>query len=114
MKRYRFIIVLAVLIAITNCFIQRLFAQTLSGYHPGSLHLNSEMPKVTITSFDIFNKPADDPLPNKELKLEHDKNFFSFLFAAFNFSNSGEVTFAYKLDGIDKDWVQDGNKNSAT
>ncbi|KAJ1497918.1 hypothetical protein HMI54_013183, partial [Coelomomyces lativittatus] len=59
-------------------------------FHPDSLHLNSDIPKVVISSFKIFNDAADDLLLNNEIKLKHDKNFFTFEFAALNFSNPAE------------------------
>ena len=83
-------------------------------FHPDSLRTNLEIPKVAITSFKIFNNPADSLLLHKEIKLKHDKNFFSFEFASLNFSNPAENKFAYKLDGVDKDWIYNGNKNSAS
>jgi hypothetical protein len=53
-------------------------------------------------------------LLNNEVRLDHDKNFFTFEFASLNFSNPEENKFKYKLQGIDKGWVQNGNKNYAT
>jgi hypothetical protein len=79
-------------------------------FHPDSLRTNSIIPEVIITSFKIFNTPADSLLLQNEIKLKHDKNFFSFEFAALNFSNPAENKFAYKLDGVDKDWVITGIK----
>jgi signal transduction histidine kinase len=82
-------------------------------FHPDSLHINSSIPPVVITSFKIFNQPADDQLLTNEIKLEHNKNFFSFEFASLNFSNPSENKYAHKLDGVDKNWVYTKSKNSA-
>lgn len=82
-------------------------------FHPDSLGVNFNTPAVVVTSFKIFDSTADDMLLKNEIKLEHNKNFFGFEFAALNFSDPAENKFAYKLDGIDKGWIQNGNKNSA-
>jgi signal transduction histidine kinase len=83
-------------------------------FKPDSLVTNTAIPQAVITSFKVFDKPADDLLLKNEIKLDYDKNFFSFEFSSLNFSNPSANKFAYKLDDIDKNWIQNGKKNSAS
>src|SRR6185312_980030 len=43
----------------------------------------------------------------------HDQNFFSFEFAALNYTNPAKNQYAYKLEGVDKDWVHSGTRRTA-
>ncbi len=83
-------------------------------FHPDSLHENLDTAAVVITGFNLLNKQSDQLLVNDQVKLKPGENFFSFEFAALNFSNPQQNQFAYKLDGINKEWIQNGNKNIAT
>lgn len=47
------------------------------------------------------------------IHLNHQDNFFSFAFAALDFTNPQKNQYAYKLEGLDRDWVQAGNKHEA-
>ncbi len=40
------------------------------------------------------------------LNLTYKENFFSIVFAAVHFSNHQDLTYAYRLDGLNTDWVQ--------
>ncbi len=84
---------------------------TYGGYaifHPDSLFYSLEAPTVSITSFSIFDQEDQLPLvlePARTINLTHEENFFSFTFTSPTFSNAQKVQFAYKLQGLNKDWV---------
>jgi signal transduction histidine kinase/DNA-binding response OmpR family regulator len=83
-------------------------------FHPDSLKDNTYIPQLSITKFQIFNKTilptSDSPLQKsisytKELILSHDQDVFSFEFTGLDFTNAKKNKYAYKMEGIDPDWV---------
>ena len=76
-------------------------------FNPDSIELSSDAPPVVITSFKIF----DREIPEKnELKLKYHLNSLSFQFAALSFFRNKENQYAYKLEGLDKDWIYCGDR----
>ncbi len=78
---------------------------------PDSVQENLFIPSIVITSFRKYEKPF--PL-GKEVQLKHTDNFISFEFAALSYINSQENQYAYKMEGIDKDWVYSGTRRFAS
>jgi signal transduction histidine kinase/DNA-binding response OmpR family regulator len=71
---------------------------------------------VYITGFQIFNKPvsigtqSSSPLQSSilnthEIPLSYDQSVFSFEFAALDFSEPKMNKYAYKMEGVDPEWV---------
>ncbi len=76
----------------------------------------TEETKTEITGFKLFGRPfhIDSLLyNNKPLLLSYKQNFFTLEFASLNFSNLQQINYYYRLDGIDKDWVNGGTKRFA-
>lgn len=87
-----------------------------NGYNvlnPGQLQSNTEIPPIVITQFKIFDKAIAGKNEANNIVLNHDQNFFSFEFTALNFINSFKNEYAYKLEGVDKDWVYCGKRRFA-
>jgi len=64
-------------------------------------------PKVALTGFDIFDKPAQLPTTIsmiREIVLPYSDNFFSFKFAVLDFVDPTLNRYAYKLEGFDREW----------
>ena len=62
-------------------------------------------PSLAITAFNLYNKKVKDYIPNGDtIYLHHDENFFSFEFAALDFSNSYRNKYAYRLESVDPQW----------
>ena len=80
-------------------------------FHPDSIKENSYIPPIVITSFRLFDKPV--PF-GKEIKLSYDKNFLSFEFAALSYYNSQRNQYAYKMEGVDKDWIYSSTRRYAS
>ncbi len=82
--------------------------------NPKELNLNNCIPKVVLTGFRIFNDevfPGGESSPlkyslevTKEIVLKHDQSNFSFEFASLSYIFPESNSFAYKLDGFDKNW----------
>lgn len=81
-----------------------------------SLSVNHEVPPVYITSTNLFNKPYtkdSTAVFNQSLELRYDQNFLSFEFAALDYEDPSANEYAYKMEGVDPDWVYSGNRNFA-
>jgi len=84
-------------------------------FHPDSLKVNECIPPITITDFRISNIPVT-PGPESvieeaisscgDIRLASDQNVLSFEFAALDFTYPDRNRYAYKLEGIDPDWIQ--------
>jgi PAS domain S-box-containing protein len=68
-----------------------------------------------VTRFDVFNEPLNvDLTGQKPIKLSYTQNFISFEFSAFDFQSPQKNQYAYKLEGLNNDWIQAGNHRYAT
>ncbi len=83
----------------------------ITRFNPDSIKDNPYIPPIVITSFRIFDKPL--PFGNK-IKLLYDKNFLSFGFAALSYLSPERNQYAYKMEGIDRDWVYSGNTHNVS
>ncbi len=72
-------------------------------FNPDSIKLNATPPKVVITEFKVLDEDVN--FMDHEIKFKHNQNYISFEFAALNFFRNSENNYAYKLDGLDKDWI---------
>ena len=78
-------------------------------FHPDSVLTPAKKLQVQITDFKIFGKSVPD---FSGIRLKHDKNYVTIDFATMDFRDPSANKFAYKLEGIDKDWVDAGNEHS--
>ncbi|HEU4471490.1 MAG TPA: histidine kinase, partial [Flavisolibacter sp.] len=70
-------------------------------------------PSIVMTSLKVLDKEWIDSInPNftKQLTLSHDQNLIGIEFASLNFINTESNRYAYKLEGIDRDWVYSGSR----
>ncbi len=86
-------------------------------FHPDSVRTEKTPPPVVLCSFKIFNR--EQALPHlwgaiPPIQLRHDQNFFSFEYAALDIAPHHKHQYAYRLEGIDPDWVQAGASRTAT
>jgi signal transduction histidine kinase/ligand-binding sensor domain-containing protein/DNA-binding response OmpR family regulator len=90
-------------------------------FHPNHIKTNAHIPPVFVTDFKILNQnvpiKSDGSSPlrkdiseTKEIHLAYDQNTFSFEFAALDYMSPGKNLYAYKMEGLDKDWIQSGTK----
>ncbi|MEA1786058.1 two-component regulator propeller domain-containing protein [Arenibacter sp. GZD96] len=92
-------------------------------FTPAQLITNERPPQVVISDVKLFNKsitsgvevPYLNPSPNRErLTLEYDENELTIDFVALHFGNPEKNQYAYQLEGFDANWIDAGNKRSAT
>ncbi|MEI8204428.1 MAG: triple tyrosine motif-containing protein [Bacteroidota bacterium] len=78
---------------------------------------NTQLPDIVFNNFKVLNRDtvfSENLNDINEITLPYNKNFISIEFAALNFSHSENNQYAYKLEGVDNDWVMSGNKNEAS
>jgi ligand-binding sensor domain-containing protein len=92
-------------------------------FHPDKIKDNPHIPEVHLTDFQIFNKKVDVKtgeirnadgnyyLPKhisniSEITLSYKENVFSFEFAALDYQSPQKNQYAYKMEGVDPDWVR--------
>jgi len=85
-----------------------------------SLHTNevarqTAPPKVVITDLRVFNQAAPEVkkmlFDGSRISLAHDRNVVTIDYAALSFHNPAQVKYAYKMEGIDKDWIYTSNNS---
>jgi len=113
------------------CCVKRKDGQLIFGgsngfiiFHPDSIHENRLPPRIVITDFQIFNKsvkPGEHSpleksiLESDKIYLNHDQDVISFEFAALDYTSPASNKYAYKMEGVDPDWVYtDASKRFAT
>lgn len=68
---------------------------------------------LAITAMQVAGKPflfEEALAKDKVVELGAGQNYFSFEFAAINYTHPEKQQYAYMLEGIDKDWVQSGSR----
>lgn len=86
----------------------------ISFFNPSNVSLNTFIPPLVLTSVKLFGKEfgtnnlTSDSV--KTLELSYDQNFFSFEFAALDFTAPEKNQYACMMEGFDRDWINLGNK----
>jgi len=75
------------------------------------------MPPLVLTNFKLFNEPY--PLPTEvsetqHITLSHRQNFIAFEFAALDFTEPRKNRYAYRLEGLNRGWIEVGNEHQAS
>ena len=79
-------------------------------FDPDKIRVDSDVAPIVITQFKLFDKLQKGTNESKKIVLDHDQNYFSFEFSSLSYYNPGKNQYAYKLDGVDKDWVYSGSR----
>jgi ligand-binding sensor domain-containing protein/signal transduction histidine kinase len=86
----------------------------LNAFYPEAVpEDNPYMPPVVLTTLTQGGEPVvTDRTPDsiEAFRLEWPDNYFEFEFAALSFSRPERNQYAYMLEGIDRDWVDAGNR----
>ncbi len=91
-------------------------ANGLHRFFPRNLQYNLPPPVVALTEFRVFNeifRPDSALSTVKQIKLTHNQNYFSFGFAALDFTRPPSNQYAYQLESIDRDWIYCGTRHFA-
>jgi signal transduction histidine kinase/AraC-like DNA-binding protein len=85
-------------------------------FHPDHIQENTRIPPIVVTDFKLFNESVipgmvgESPLQYEisetdQIILLYDQNFISFEFAALDYTDPGKNLYAYKMEGIEEEWV---------
>ncbi|MGB5528508.1 MAG: triple tyrosine motif-containing protein, partial [Ignavibacteriaceae bacterium] len=86
----------------------------LAVFFPDSLKDNPNSPRIVLTDFKLNNKPVEigdssylkkTITETKTIELPYFENILSFEFSALDFTAPGKNQYAYKMEGVDRDWV---------
>ncbi len=92
----------------------------ITAFYPKKISLNMNKPRIFITRFKLFNRIekigkksilSKSILSSEQIVLNYNENFFSFEFAALDFTAPYKNKYKYKLFGVDKDWISTNSKN---
>lgn len=86
-------------------------------FHPDSIRENRIVPPIVLTGFKKFNKDVQldkNISVTEEIELSYRDYVFSFEFAALNFCSTEKNTYAYLMEGFDKEWNYVGNRRFAS
>ncbi len=91
-------------------------------FFPQNIEHRRDLPKILFTDFMVFNRSlkVDERLVGKpiltqsivntkKIELPYHINVFSIEFAAFDFLTSRNISYRYKLEGFDSDWMEVGS-----
>ena len=85
-------------------------------FHPDSIKTDSIQPPMVITDISIFGEELNlDSLKATETKLQlpYSRNFISFEFAALDYIAPQKIKYAYKLEGVDLEFIHTNNRRFA-
>ncbi len=83
-------------------------------FWPDSIRLNQKQPAVRITGIKKYNRPVPFNLGTSQLTLGYRESPLTIEFAALDFTDSKKNQYRYKLEGLDEQWIDNGNRNFAT
>nr|WP_314898395.1 two-component regulator propeller domain-containing protein [uncultured Flavobacterium sp.] len=95
-------------------------------FNPNNISLKSNIVNPVVTEIRLFNKKinAGDTINGKillnksvtkikEIELKYDEGYISFSFVALNYQNPERVKYAYKMNGLDENFINAGNSRIA-
>lgn len=83
-------------------------------FNPAEFRFNTAIPGIYITQMSVAGKPLSFSRPVNQsgaIELHYPQNSFSCNFTVPDFFNGNAVRFAYRLTGVDADWVSSGNRD---
>jgi len=86
-------------------------------FHPDSIADNLHIPEIVLTKFSIANTeytPDSNISFKRSINLKYDQNFFSFEFAALDYTNPQKNQYAYWLESLEKGWIFSGTRRYAS
>jgi signal transduction histidine kinase/ligand-binding sensor domain-containing protein len=88
--------------------------QGLNVFSPEQLQPNLYLPPVVITAFKKYNQTLYTDLPSgARIQLSYQDDLVSFEFAALDYVAPAKNQYAYKMEGLDDDWVYAGTRRYA-
>ena len=96
----------------------KLFVGGLDGFVefcPESVSATRRPPPVVITGFSIFGKATPASVFGASaIELTHDQKSFAFSFAALDYTDPQRNSYAYRMVGLDEEWINAGHRTYAS
>ncbi len=89
----------------------------LTAFYPERIKGNPYVPPVVITGVEVFNRGralSGDLSRLHRLRLGPGDRIVSFAFASLSFSDPRRNQYAYRIEGLDDDWIDIGNRHEVT
>lgn len=97
-----------------------LFFGGIAGYnsfYPDSIVKSHRIPNVEITSVEVLSDKITREISigkNRQIEVSYKSNLITIEFAALDFTNPIKNKYAYKLKGVEEEWIHLGNRRYAT
>lgn len=80
---------------------------SMYGFVPEALKVQSAPPNVTLTDFRLFDRflPLDSLMAQKAI-FKPNQNSFTIYFSSLSYTQQDKLMYYYKLDGVDNTWVK--------
>jgi signal transduction histidine kinase len=89
-------------------------SQGLNTFFPDQIPDNPKPPAVAVTALNLKNQPLRTHLlPDEQIKLSYRENYLSFDFAALDYTAPAKNQYAYRMEGLEADWVDAGTRRHA-
>jgi signal transduction histidine kinase/ligand-binding sensor domain-containing protein len=85
-----------------------------NSFYPDSITVNSNIPGIEFTAAYIINKGIRKDVnidKTDRIELDYKDHSFTVEFAVMEFTNPSRNMFIYKMEGIDDEWIDIGNRN---
>lgn len=85
-------------------------------FRPSKISDNRHIPPIAITKIEVHNKELNldsSAVYCSTILLDHVQNSISFEFASLDYFDPQQNKYAYKLEGVDKDWVYSHHRRYA-
>ena len=77
-------------------------------FYPSDMVENTSFPTIVLTDFLVKGERRDFDVSTEyieEIELNYRENFFTFEFKALDYTASSKNSYAYKLEGVDDNWI---------
>ncbi|MDZ4794070.1 MAG: two-component regulator propeller domain-containing protein [Bacteroidota bacterium] len=104
------------ILSITQLRDGRIVAGTNKGvvvFDPAALDSFAAVSAPMITGINVYGRKMEADsliLLGKTLQISYSKNYVSFDFITPQYSNNERILYAYKMEGIDRDWIECGGR----
>lgn len=84
-------------------------------FSPDDFIGTSKPPQVAITGVAVFGKPLSPTrLSAQPIQFGYNQNFLTISFAVLDYTDPQRNGFAYRMEGVEEDWVHAGERNYVT
>jgi ligand-binding sensor domain-containing protein/signal transduction histidine kinase len=86
----------------------------LNTFFPDQIRDNPNPPAVVITALNLRDQVLRTDLPaDAEIRLSYQENYLSFDFVALDYTAPAKNQYAYKMEGLDANWIEAGTRRHA-